>query len=49
MTKPIHYKFNIIINKGNTLYARKHTSNKNYVNKLIFTDVCILFMFGIIV
>ena len=21
-TKPVHYKFNTIINKGNTLYAR---------------------------
>ena len=26
-TKPAHYKFNTMINKDNTLYARKHTPN----------------------
>ncbi len=42
-TKPVHYKFNIIINKDNTLHARKRILNENYVNTSIYTDICILF------
>ena len=48
-TKPRHYKINKIINKDKTYMCMQENTlkNLNYVNKLILTEVCILFKVGI--
>ena len=47
--KPIYYKINKIINKDKTnVYMQENTlKNLHYVNKLILTEVCILFKIGL--
>ena len=47
--KPTHYKINKIINKDKTYtYMQENTlKNLNYVNKLMLTEVRILFKVGL--
>ena len=47
--KPIRYKINKVINKDKTYMCMQENTlkNLNYENKLILTEVCILFKVGL--